>query len=198
MLNVEKYNTTQLNLPGGEDWVGYSLNDADESVPFISVGRVSSEWLSDCKEERVLTSRLMEEIADLSNLESSCRKVKSNRGKGGVDGMSVDELPQWLSSNWQKLQYQLLNGYYQPSPVKRVEIPKANGGMRILGVPTVIDRLVQQAIHQVLSPRYERIFSESSFGFRPNRGAHDALEKCSEYVDSGANWLVDIDLEKFF
>jgi RNA-directed DNA polymerase len=159
---------------------------------------VISKLLSDCKEERVLTVRIMEESADLRNLEKTCRTVKLNRGSGGVDEMSVDDLPQWLSKNWRNLQRLLLSGYYQPSPVTCVEIPKANGGVRTPGIPTVVDRLVQQAIHQVLSPRYERVFSSSSFGFRPGRGAHDALGKCSEFVASGAKWLVDRDLEKFF
>lgn len=198
MLNVEKHKALQLNLFESEEWVERSRSEPDGSVPSISSDLVSSELLSDCEEERFLTVRLMEKIADLSNLEKACRKVKSNRGSGGIDGMSVKELPQWLSANWQHLQQSLLNGYYQPSPVKCVEIPKANGGVRTLGIPTVIDRLVQQAIHQVLSPRYETIFSDSSFGFRPKRGAHDALEQCSEYVELGAKWLVDIDLEKFF
>ncbi len=198
MLNVEKHKSIQLNLLDAEEWVECSTSGFDGIVCPISSEVVSNELLSDCERERVLTVRLMDEVADLSNLERACRKVKSNRGSGGVDGMSVHELPQWLSQNWRHLQQSLLNGYYQPSPVKCVEIPKASGGVRTLGIPTVIDRLVQQAIHQVLSPRYEKVFSVSSFGFRPRRGAHDALEKCSNYIESGSEWLVDIDLEKFF
>lgn len=198
MINVEKQKAIQLNLFETEEWIVCSKFESDVSVSRISSNLVSNKLLSDCKRERVLTVRLMEDVADLGNLERACRRVKSNRGSSGIDGMSVSELPKWLSQNWRHLQQSLLNGYYQPSPVKCVEIPKASGGVRTLGIPTVVDRLVQQAIHQVLSPRYEQIFSEFSFGFRPNRGAHDALEKCSKYVESGAKWLVDIDLEKFF
>ncbi len=198
MLNVEKHKSIQLNLFKTEEWLECSKSVSDGSVSFISSYLVSSKLFSDCEEERVLTVRFMDEVADLSNLECACRKVVSNRGSGGIDGMSVNELPSWFSENWQILQISLLNGYYQPSPVKCVEIPKANGGVRTLGIPTVIDRLVQQAIHQVLSPRYETVFSDNSFGFRPKRGAHDALEQCSTYVEAGAKWLVDIDLEKFF
>ncbi len=198
MLNVEKHYATQMYLPEEGEWSVCSVNGADTSVSRISADTVSSMWRSNCEKERALTVRLMEKVADQSNLVSAYRRVKSNRGSSGVDEMSVVELGRWLPAHINELQQQLLSGSYQPSPVKTVIIPKPNGGQRMLGIPTVIDRLVQQAIHQVLSPRYERVFSPSSFGFRPNRSAHDALEKASGFVESGAYWLVDIDLEKFF
>ena len=163
-----------------------------------TTGRVREEWVSDCKKERVLTQRLLEDVADTGNLEQACRRVISNKGCAGIDGMNVRELHTWFNRNWLKLRTMLLDGSYSPQEVLEVEIPKASGGVRKLGIPTVIDRLVQQAIHQVLSPRYERIFSEHSYGFRPNRSAHDALHASSEHIRDGREWIVDIDLEKFF
>lgn len=187
-----------MNLPEEGEWAVCSVNRSDAGVSRISADTVSSKWLSNCEKERALTVRLMEKVADPANLETACRRVISNRGSSGVDEMTVVELGRWFSAHWIDLQQQLLSGSYQPSPVRTVIIPKPNGGQRMLGIPTVKDRLVQQAIHQVLSPRYERVFSPSSFGFRPNKSAHDALEKASDFVQSGAYWLVDIDLEKFF
>jgi group II intron reverse transcriptase/maturase len=198
MLNVEKHRTIQIQLPKEAQWAECSVSVADAGVPVISSDTVSRKWLSDCEKERALTVRHMERVADLANLEIACRRVISNKGSGGVDAMTVSELGNWFSGHWKELQQQLLSGSYRPQPVKTVVIPKPSGGQRMLGVPTVKDRLVQQAIHQVLSPRYERIFSQGSFGFRPGLSAHDALEKASGFVESGAHWLVDIDLEKFF
>jgi len=198
MLNVEKHRTIQMDLPTEGEWCGCSVRGNDAGVSRISSSTVSRMWLSDCGKERALTERYLERVADPANLDKACRRVVSNRGSSGEDEMTVSELKIWLSEHWQELHAQLLSGSYRPSPVKTVSIPKPNGGERKLGIPTVKDRLVQQAIHQVLSPRYERVFSQSSFGFRPNRSAHDALEKASGYIASGACWLVDIDLEKFF
>jgi len=163
-----------------------------------TTGRVSREWLSDCEEERVLTGRLLNQVTELGNLEKACRRVVENGGSPGIDGMTVKELKRWFRGNWQELRDELLSGRYTPSAVRGLQIPKATGGNRQLGIPTVKDRLVQQAIHQVMSPRYERIFSRTSYGFRPNHSAHQALQKSSEYVGEGYKWLVDIDLEKFF
>ena len=145
------------------------------------------------------TDGLLEKILQPANLNNAYKKVKSNKGAGGVDGMSVDELLPFLRDNQVQLIQQLKDGKYKPNPVRRVEIPKeTKGEFRKLGVPTVVDRVFQQAITQVLSPIYEEQFSENSFGFRPKRGAHDALKQCQQNVNDGYVYVVDMDLEKFF
>ena len=145
------------------------------------------------------TDKLMEKILSNDNLNQAYKKVKSNKGAGGVDGMNVDELLSFLRDNGTQLKQQLMDGKYKPNPVRRVEIPKeTKGEFRKLGVPTVVDRVFQQAITQILSPIYEKQFSESSFGFRPCRGAHDALKQCQTNVNDGYGYVVDMDLEKFF
>ena len=145
------------------------------------------------------TDNLMERILHKDNLNKAYKKVKSNKGAGGIDGMSVDELPGFLKDNQRHLIQQIKDGKYKPNPFRRVEIPKeTKGEFRKLGVPTVVDRVFQQAITQVLSPIYEKQFSENSFGFRPNRGAHDALKQCQTNVNDGYVYVVDMDLEKFF
>ena len=161
-------------------------------------GAVSPVWLSACKKERALTAGIMEEIVSLSNLQKAYVCVKKNGGSGGVDGMDMKGFRSWARSNMLKLQSELLEGEYEASPVLGVQIPKPQGGYRQLGIPTLKDRLVQQAIHQVLSPRYEQIFSEYSYGFRPRRSAHDALLQSCKYIEQGKNYVVDLDLEKFF
>jgi RNA-directed DNA polymerase len=147
---------------------------------------------------RALTDRLMEEVSQRENLNQAYRKVKANRGAPGVDGVTVDDLFSWISQHKQELIATLLDGTYQPQPVRGVQIPKPGGGTRQLGIPTVVDRLVQQAILQVLEPLLDPTFSESSYGFRPGRGAHDALAAAKRYVEDGRTIVVDIDLEKFF
>ncbi|HEY5040315.1 MAG TPA: group II intron reverse transcriptase/maturase, partial [bacterium] len=171
-----------------------------DAVPvwYSQNGKVNPMWLSACQEERTLASHLMERIADSLNVTKACQRVESNGGSSGVDGMKVEELKEWLGNNLTKLQEQLLSGTYQPQAVKGIEIPKANGGKRRLGIPTVIDRLVQQSIHQVLSVGYERVFSENSYGFGPNKSAHQALKRAAEYVERGKSFVIDLDLEKFF
>lgn len=146
-----------------------------------------------------LTSHLMEQVCHRDNLNLAYKRVKSNKGAAGVDQMSVSELGSWIRLNKEALIFSLLDGSYHPQPVRGVKIPKAGGkGKRQLGIPTVVDRLVQQAILQVLGPILERGFSESSFGFRPGRSAHDALMQASKYVSEGRIFVVDLDLEKFF
>jgi RNA-directed DNA polymerase len=140
----------------------------------------------------------MEEVCRRDNLNRAYERVKSNRGAPGVDGMTVDELCDWLAEHKEELIASLLDGTYQPKPVRGAEIPKPGGGKRKLGIPTVVDRLVQQAILQVLEPLLDPTFSESSYGFRPRRSAHQALGKAQEYVADGRVVVVDIDLEKFF
>jgi RNA-directed DNA polymerase len=143
-------------------------------------------------------ARLMEEVCERENLKRALRRVQANKGGPGVDGMRVDELVGFLREHWPVIREQLLTGAYRPQPVRRVEIPKHGGGVRKLGIPTVIDRFVQQAILQVLQPQWDPTFSESSFGFRPGRSAHQAVEHAQCAIVEGHRWVVDIDLESFF
>lgn len=161
-------------------------------------GKVRPNWLCACEQERNLTVELMDRVADPLNLQKAYRRVKTNAGKGGVDGMEVKELGKWMKDNFQALQDQLLKDCYTPDPVRGVQIPKPQGGYRQLGIPTVKDRLIQQAIHQILSERYEKIFSENSYGFRPQRSPHQALGQAGRYVAKGYKYVIDLDLEKFF
>jgi RNA-directed DNA polymerase len=147
---------------------------------------------------RALTARLMEEVTDRDNLNRAYRRVKANKGAPGIDGMTVDELGNWLRQHKEQLLASLLDGSYRPQPVRGVEIPKPGGGVRQLGIPTVVDRLVQQALLQVLERLLDPTFSASSFGFRAGRGAHNALAQASRYVAEGRTIVVDLDLEKFF
>jgi len=147
---------------------------------------------------RVLPIRLMERICDPLNLNRAYRRVVGNKGAAGVDGMKVEELYAWVEANQRTLVSQLLQGTYSPVAIRGVEIPKSSGGVRQLGIPTVVDRLVQQAIAQVLSEMLDKGFSESSHGFRPGRSAHEAVRAASVYVESGKDWVVDLDLEQFF
>lgn len=145
------------------------------------------------------TNNLLERILYRDNLNEAYRQIKSNKGAGGIDKMSVDELLPYLKENGGELIRQIRDGKYKPNPVRRVEIPKEEKGKyRKLGIPTVVDRVIQQGIAQVLSPMYEKQFSENSFGFRPKRGAHDALKQCRQYANEGYLYVVDMDLEKFF
>lgn len=141
---------------------------------------------------------LLEFILSPSNLNASYRQVKRNKGAGGVDKMEVESLKDYLVANKDELVTSVQQGKYRPNPVRRVEIPKDNGQKRQLGIPTVVDRVVQQAIAQVLTPLYESQFSENSYGFRPKRNAHQALNKCKDYITEGYGYAVDLDLEKFF
>ena len=148
--------------------------------------------------EIIDTSNLLERILDRENMFKALKRVISNKGSHGVDGMKTYELKEHLTQNWLRIKEKLLDGSYKPSPVRRVEIPKDDGSKRLLGIPTVQDRLIQQAIAQELSKIYEPIFSENSYGFRPNKSAHMAILKAKEYVNEGNYWVVDMDLEKFF
>jgi RNA-directed DNA polymerase len=140
----------------------------------------------------------MEEVVARENLQAALRQVRSNHGSAGVDGMTVEELPTYLRTHWPQIREQLLTGQYEPQPIKRVEIPKPEGGVRKLGIPTVVDRFLQQAVLQVLQPQWDPTFSEYSYGFRPGRSAHQAVAKAQQYLHQGYHWVVDIDLEKFF
>jgi group II intron reverse transcriptase/maturase len=141
---------------------------------------------------------LMERVVEYANVLAALKRVRQNKGSPGVDGMTVEELPQHLAANWRAIREQLLAGRYQPQPVKRVEIPKPGGGTRQLGIPTVLDRFIQQCLLQVLTPIYDPTFSEHSYGFRPGRSAHQAVRAAQQYIQSGRRWVADVDLAKFF
>ena len=144
------------------------------------------------------TDRLREEVCERENLKEALRQVKGNKGSAGVDGMTVGKLTDYLRQHWPAIREQLLNGTYEPKPVRRVEIPKPTGGVRKLGIPTVLDRFIQQAVMQVLQRRWDRTFSDHSYGFRPGRSAHQAVAQAQQYIAEGHGWCVDLDLEKFF
>ncbi|MGY3293492.1 retron-type reverse transcriptase [Bradyrhizobium sp. LM3.6] len=149
-------------------------------------------------ERPAVAGPLMEAVVERENLKEALARVKRNKGAAGIDGMSVDELPTYLKEHWPTIRAQLLEGTYKPQPVRRVEIPKASGGTRPLGIPTVLDRFIQQAVLQVLQADWDGTFSGTSFGFRPKHSAHQAVEQAQAYIASGHGFVVDIDLEKFF
>ncbi len=149
-------------------------------------------------ESPAVAEQLMEEVCEQENCKQALARVKANKGSPGVDGMTVHDLPEHLKQHWPAIREHLLNGTYQPEPVKRVEIPKPDGGVRKLGIPTVLDRFIQQAVMQVLQRRWDRAFSDYSYGFRPGRSAHQAVEQAQQYMAEGYRWVVDLDLEKFF
>lgn len=177
--------TTSRPGSGGESGTG-SAGFGERQVSTVS------------ERKRALATHLMERVADRANLLDAYRKVKGNQGAPGVDGMTVGDLGDWLRKHHGALIASLLDGSYHPQPVRRKDIPKPGGGTRQLGIPTVVDRLVQQAILQVLEPLVDPTFSESSYGFRPGRGAHDALHAAAGYVEEGRVIVVDLDVEKFF
>jgi RNA-directed DNA polymerase len=149
-------------------------------------------------DERLGSGDLMEKVCERQNLQAALKRVRQNAGSPGIDGMTVEELPGHLRVHWRRLREELLAGRYQPQPVKRVAIPKPGGGERELGIPTVLDRFIQQALLQVLQPLFDPTFSDASYGFRPGRSAHDAVLRAQAYVQEGRSFVVDIDLEKFF
>lgn len=175
---LEKNRTASEGYRGVQTYIGITENNLTE-VPFTQ-------------------EALLERILSPSNLNTAYKRVVSNKGSGGIDGMSTDGLLLWLQVHKEELLSSLQTGTYRPNPVLRVEIPKEGGKSRPLGIPTVVDRLVQQSIAQVLSPIYERIFSDDSYGFRPGRSCHDALRKSQLHVNAGNKYVVDLDLEKFF
>jgi RNA-directed DNA polymerase len=145
-----------------------------------------------------IAEQLMEEVCERDNCKQALKRVKANKGSAGVDGMTVQQLPEFLKQHWPVIREQLLSGTYKPQPVRRVEIPKPDGGVRKLGIPTVLDRFIQQAVMQVLQGRWDRTFSDHSYGFRPGRSAHQAVAQAQQYMAEGYRWVVDLDLEKFF
>jgi RNA-directed DNA polymerase len=141
--------------------------------------------------------RLMEEIVSRANMMAAYHRVMANKGAAGIDRMTVEQLQPYLKEHWPRIKEELLEGRYRPQPVRGVEIPKPGGGMRQLGIPTVVDRLIQQAMHQVLMPLFDPDFSKASYGFRPGRSAHDAVLAARAHVAEGRRFVVDLDLEKF-
>ena len=150
------------------------------------------------EESPAIDEQMIEEVCERENCKQALKRVKANKGSPGADGMTVRQLPAYLKQHWPTIREQLLSGTYKPQPVKRVEIPKPDGGVRKLGIPTVLDRFIQQAVMQVLQRKWDRTFSEHSYGFRPGRSAHQAVGKAQQYIAEGYRWVVDLDLEKFF
>jgi RNA-directed DNA polymerase len=149
-------------------------------------------------ESPAIAEQLMEEVCGRENCKQALKRVKANKGSPGVDGITVHDLLGYLKEHWSGIREQLLSGTYKPQPVRRVEIPKPDGGVRKLGIPTVLDRFIQQAVMQVLQGRWDRTFSDHSYGFRPGRSAHQAVAQAQQYMTEGYRWVVDLDLEKFF
>lgn len=178
-----------------EDWTWQVEVELQETM---GVHSISTAFESGKDDGKLYTNNLLEKILDSENLRLAFRRVKSNKGSHGVDGMKVDELPQYLKQNIISLKKSILEGSYRLQPVRRVEIPKPDGGIRLLGIPTVVDRMIQQAVAQVLTPIFEKTFSENSYGFRPRRDAKQAIRKAKEYVEQGYKWVVDIDLTRYF
>jgi RNA-directed DNA polymerase len=174
------------------------------SAPTGEARKAKTEAAESCQaahaiESPASTNRLMEEVCERENLREALRRVKANKGSPGVDGMTIDGITDYLKQHWPAIREQLLSGTYEPKPVRRVEIPKPDGGgVRKLGIPTVLDRFIQQAVMQVLQKRWDPTFSEHSYGFRPGRSAHQAVAQAQQYIAEGYNWTVDFDLEKFF
>src|SRR5262247_3702464 len=164
-----------------------------------AAGGETESWMATSgPESPARTNRLMEEVVERENLKEALRQVKGNKGSAGVDGITVNQLTDYLKQHWPAIREQLLSGTYEPKPVRRVEIPKPDGGVRKLGIPTVLDRFIQQAVMQVLQRQWDQTFSDHSYGFRPRRSAHQAVAQAQQYIAQGNGWVVDIDLEKFF
>jgi RNA-directed DNA polymerase len=174
------------------------LDESRSEAPRVSTKGTESLTVKRGTESPAIGEQLMEEVCERENCKQALARVKANKGSPGVDGMTVHELPEYLKQHWPTIREQLLSGTYKPQPVKRVEIPKPDGGVRKLGIPTVLDRFIQQAAMQVLQRKWDRTFSDHSYGFRPGRSAHQAVEAAQQYIAAGYRWVVDLDLEKFF
>src|SRR6476659_685526 len=189
-LESDKRLNIQLRLDFSSAPTGEARQAGREDIESLSV--VSEP------ERPANTSRILEEVCERANLKEALRQVKGNKGSAGVDRMTVDQLGNYLKQHWSAIREQLLNGTYEPKPVRRVEIPKPDGGMRKLGIPTALDRFIQQAVMQVLQKRWDPTFSQYSYGFRPRRSAHYAVAQAQQYIAQGYGWVIDLDLEKFF
>jgi RNA-directed DNA polymerase len=186
----DKRQNNQLSLAFVEEGRSEAPNSLGEGTESLAVKRGT--------ESPAIGEPLMEEVCERENCKQALARVKANKGSPGVDGMTVHELPGYLKQHWPAIREQLLSGTYVPQPVKRVEIPKPDGGVRKLGIPTVLDRFIQQAVMLVLQRKWDRTFSDHSYGFRPGRSAHQAVEQAQRYIAAGLRWVVDLDLEKFF
>jgi RNA-directed DNA polymerase len=186
----EKRQNNQLVLAFMEEDRGEAPKDLPQGTE-SSAGKCGTE-------SPAIAEQSMEEVCERENCKRALKRVKANKGSAGVDGMTVQQLPEHLKQHWPAIREQLLSGTYKPQPVKRVEIPKPDGGVRKLGIPTVLDRFIQQAVMQVLQGRWDRTFSDHSYGFRPGRSAHQAVVQAQQYIAEGYRWVVDLDLEKFF
>jgi len=186
----EKRQKNQLELAFTEMSRSEAPRDSGEGTETLMAKREA--------ESMAISKQLMEAVCERQNCRQALARVKSNKGSAGIDGMTVEQLPAYLKRHWPTIREHLLRGTYKPQPVKRVEIPKPDGGMRKLGIPTVLDRFIQQAVMQVLQRSWDRTFSAPSYGFRPGRSAHQAVSKAQQYIADGYGWVVDLDLEKFF
>src|SRR5947208_9525259 len=188
-------------MSGVRQQIQYSLalEPGDRGEPPVSGHQGAEPFVAKpAPESPAVTEQLMEKVCDRANLVRAWKRVRSNQGGPGVDGLTIDDARDYLREHWPSIRSQLLEGTYQPQPVKRVEIPKPDGGIRKLGVPCVVDRLIQQALLQVLQKRWDPTFSPHSYGFRPGRSAHQAVAQAQRYIAEGYNVVVDLDLEKFF
>jgi RNA-directed DNA polymerase len=185
---MRQKNQFELNLGTG----------AKGEAPSAAAQESEARAAKACLERPAVAGPSMEAVVERENLKKALAQVKRNKGAAGADGMTVGDLSAYLEKHWPTIEAQLLEGTYQPQPVRRVEIPKASGGLRPLGIPTVLDRFIQQAVMQVLQAEWDETFSETSFGFRPGRSAHQAVERAQTYIASGHAVVVEIDLEKFF
>jgi RNA-directed DNA polymerase len=175
--------------------MAFAWEEGSEAHPETPKGHEAS---AAAERAGALTQRLMEAVVAADNMRRGLKRVKANRGSPGIDGMKVSQMRAYLGENWPRIKEELLEGTYQPQRVKRVEIPKPDGGMRELGIPRVVERLIQQAILQLLDPLNDPTFSPSSYGFRPGKSAHQALEAAKGPIARGRDWVVDLDLQKFF
>ena len=186
----DKRQKNQLVLAFAEESRSEAPRDSGEGTETLMAKREA--------ESKAASEQLMEAVCERKNCEQALARVKGNKGSAGIDGMTVEQLPVYLKQHWPTIREQLLSGNYKPQPVKRVEIPKPDGGIRQLGIPTVLDRFIQQAVMQVLQRSWDQTFSEHSYGFRPGRSAHQAVAQAQQYIVEGYGWVVDLDLEKFF
>src|SRR5262250_122147 len=189
-LKDDKQQNIQMELDFSSALTGEAREVAGEET--------ESSVATSGSESPARTNRLMEEICERENLKAALRQVKGNKGSAGVDGITINQLSDYLKQHWPVIRERLLNGTYEPKPVRRVEIPKPDGGVRKLGIPTVLDRFIQQAVMQVLQRRWDSTFSDHSYGFRPGRSTHQAVVQAQQYIAAGYGWVVDLDLEKFF
>src|SRR3984893_14481722 len=189
-LKDDKQQNIQMKLDFSSALTGAARGAAGEESE--SLGATSGP------ESPARTNRLMEEVCERENLKEALRQVKGNKGSAGVDGITVNQLTDYLKQHWPAIREQLLSGTYEPKPVRRMEIPKPDGGVRKPGIPTVLDRFIQQAVMQVLQRRWDSTFSDHSYGFRPGRSAHQAVAQAQQYIAKGYGWVIDLDLDKFF